>query len=210
MTIVKTIFLMMALALAAFGGGKSNDAPQYTFIKKEKGVSLYYRWIVVENKLKVRELKAEFAVTSTPDKIIGVLKNETVATQWMKGTSEVNRLGNPTGNTWHSYIEYDIPWPLSNQDCIVQYELRREVSSNNYFITMKGLPKYIPEKKGVTRIQHLIGTWTLSPVNGKSCRVVYTIYSGQAPSFPRWITDPIIQGNLINTMDAFRTLVEKS
>lgn len=201
---------MMAFVLTAVSGRKNNDAPQYTFIKKDKDISLYYRWIVLENKLKVRELKAEFHVTSTPDKIVGLLKNEKLATQWMKGTSEVNRLGNVGDNTWHTYIEYDIPWPLSNQDCIVQYELRRDASSKNYLITMKGLPTYIPEKKDVTRIKHLIGAWTLSPMNGKSSKVVYTIYSGQAPSFPRWITDPIIQGNLISTMDAFRKLVEKS
>lgn len=180
---------------------------KYTFIKRQNNISLYYQWIELPDKRKVRELKAELDIVASPEQIIATLKNEKLALNWLKGASEVKTLGSPTQNLWHTYIQYDIPWPLSNQDCIIRYN--HENSGNQHHIIMTGVPKYIPEKDGITRIQHLQGAWIIVPTNRNVCKVFYSVFSNQAPTFPRWITDPIIQGNLINTMEAFKTTVEK-
>ncbi|NJO69436.1 MAG: hypothetical protein HC830_09305, partial [Bacteroidetes bacterium] len=103
-------------------------------------------------------------------------------------------------------IQYDIPWPLSNQDCIVKYELLQTSSEKVFHVQMKGIPDYIPAKDGITRIDHLLGSWVITTSSSNTCKVSYTIMSGQPPKFPRWITDPIIQSNLVNTMDAFRNI----
>lgn len=181
---------------------------KYVFIKKSNNISLFYRWIELPDKRKVRELKAELDISASPEQIIATLRDEKVALNWLKGASEVKSVGSPGQNLWHTYIQYDIPWPLSNQDCIIRYNL--ESSNKQYMINMTGLPKYIPEKEGITRIQHLQGSWIIVPTNRNVCKVFYSVFSNQEPTFPRWITDPIIQGNLISTMEAFRTTVEKN
>lgn len=185
----------------------TDEAQKYIFIKKQDEISLSYRWIKVNETNKVRELRAEFEVKSTPEKIVSVLRNEKIALQWMKGVNEVKNLGNPNRNQWHLYIQYGIPWPLNNQDCIIHYKV--EIADTNYQIQMNGVPDFIPEKEDVTRIKHLRGTWQIIPMDKHSSRIIYTIYSNQAPRFPRWITDPIVQGNLISSLDAFRTTVQK-
>ena len=68
---------------------------------------------------------------------------------------------------------------------------------------------YIPEKEGVSRIRHMTGLWQFRQVGENRVEVTYTLFSGQRSAFPRWITDPIIQGNMIKTMKNFRTLGEE-
>lgn len=187
---------------------KIYDEPKYTFLTKEDEITLWYRWIAIPNHKDVRELKADFVVSATPEKIVNIIKNEKTATQWMKGVSEFRKLGITSENLWYSYMLYDIPWPLNNQDCVVQNSLQKNYSGTEYIISMKGIPQYIPEKEGITRIQHLQGTWKITRSNSKESKVIYTIYSMQAPKFPRWITDPIIQQNLIHTLSSFKHLAE--
>lgn len=186
------------------------DEPVYTFIKKDKDITLFYRWIDNPGKKPVRELKAEFNISSTPTKVIAVLKDEKLASQWMKGVSEFRLLDKNQDKCWNAYILYDIPWPLSNQDCIIRYEMKNEPTGKIWNVLMNGIPDYIPKKQGVTRISHLQGNWKLSDTGKNGCHVVYTIFSKQPPMFPRWITDPIIQGNLINTLIALKNTVEKN
>lgn len=208
---MRALLSVILFAFGAFAFPVSfSQEKTYTFIKKDKGVSLYYRWIITPDKHKVRELKAELEIHSSPEKIISVIRNDKQATHWMKGTSEVNRLGKYSEDQWQFYVQYEIPWPLSNQDCVIQYDIKKEADGKYYHIGMKGLPSYIAEKEGVTRIQHLQGVWKITPINKNSCKVEYAVHSGQAPKFPRWITDPIIQGNFINTMEAFKLTVEKN
>jgi hypothetical protein len=38
-------------------------------------------------------------------------------------------------------------------------------------------------------------------------RVEYSMFTNVKPSFPLWLTDPIIQNNLMKTMNAFRDRV---
>lgn len=205
--------LFITLLFSAFlfsGDPGDSEGSGYAFIKREDGISLYYRWISVPEKLKVRELKAELQINSSPGEIISVLKNEKVATHWMKGTCEVNLIGKSGENQWYTYVQYNIPWPLSNQDCILKHSLKRDVADNSYFIDVSGMPRYLPAKEGITRIQHIEGSWRLTQVSKNVCKAEYTVYSAQAPKFPRWVTDPIVQGNLISTLQAFKVTVEKN
>jgi hypothetical protein len=196
--------------ICALGGSFSfqTDDQKYKFIKEEDGIALYYRWIDTPAEREVRELKAQFKLASSPENILTVIRNESTALQWMKGVSQFLKVGISTENMWYAYILYDIPWPLSNQDCIIQHTLFKDHAGKTYYISMKGVPKYIPEKEGVVRIQHLQGTWKITAINKNESNIEYTIYTTQAPKFPRWITDPIIQENLINTMLSLRKLVE--
>lgn len=203
---MKTLLVILIFVTSSFIC--QPDDKKYKFIKKEEGITLYFRWIDTPTHREVRELKAEFNIASSPENIISGIKNERTALLWMKGASQFQRIGKSTETSWYSYILYNIPWPLSNQDCIILHTLHKEPTENIYYIRMKGVPDYIPEKEGIIRIHHLQGTWKITKINANESRVVYTIYSAQAPKFPRWVTDPIIQENLLNTMLSFKKTVE--
>lgn len=180
----------------------------YTLIKKEKSIYLSGREITLSNNSKTRELKAEFMVNAKAATVLKVITNEQYAKSWMQNVKEFSTLCRLDENDWVAYIQYDIPWPLNNQDCIIRYRCVESERGRKFLLTMNGAPDYIPVKTGVERISHLCGSWTITTLGNSECRVVYTIYSEQKPKYPRWTTDPIIQRNLINTLASMKELSE--
>lgn len=180
----------------------------YTLIKKEKSICLSGREITLPGNRRPRELKAEFSVNAGASAVLKVITDEQYAKSWMQRVKEFSTLRRLNENEWFAYVQYDIPWPLNNQDCIIRYCCMESENGRKFQLTMNGVPDYLPVKPGVERISHLCGSWTITSAGSSECRVVYTIYSGQKPEYPRWATDPIIQHNLIGTLASLREISE--
>jgi hypothetical protein len=74
---------------------------------------------------------------------------------------------------------------------------------------MAGEPDYLKHFDGVTRIPHMEGSWVFTEIGNGRVHIVYEMFSNQASKFPRWITDPIIQSNMVEMMSAFRSKVHE-
>ncbi|NQV02103.1 MAG: hypothetical protein HQ542_05630 [Bacteroidia bacterium] len=181
----------------------TKGASEFELVKQENNINIYSRWLPVDEKRSARQVKVTFAIDAPAEKALSVLLDDDSFTSWMKGTRNYHRVHTVDSGNWYSYIQFSIPWPLNDQDCIIHYEMR--TSSCNYTeILLNGEPDYISTVHGVTRISHMEGTWKLVSAGPNRTLVEYVIYSRQPSSFPRWITDPIIQNNMIRTMTAFR------
>ena len=182
----------------------------FKLIKQEKNINLYARWIRVDDKRSARQLKAEFTVNASFANIFSLIKDDKKTTQWMKNTKSYYIITSIDQNNWYVYVQFSVPWPFNNQDCIIKYEIPTPDAFTQSEIRLTGVPDYLKVNKGVTRINHFEGTWRLMYLGKNSTKIEYEMFSKQAPAFPRWITDPIIQHNLISTMDAFREMVNKN
>lgn len=191
---------------------KTNDRvnEKYKLIKEANGVKIFSRWITTASNLETREIKAEFYVTASPEAVLSLIKNAGLAKKWMKSVSEFSILKHESENSWIAYVQYNIPWPLNNQDCIIKYSYIKSNDGKHYELRLTGVPSYLPPKAGVDRITHMNGSWKLTSGQDLTCKVEYTVYSEQKPVFPRWTTDHIIQNNLIDTMSSMRELSEKT
>lgn len=208
-----TSHLILVIAITGLYESNTNspiNGTSYMFLKEENGVTLSSRNINLADSRTTRELRAEFMVTGNVETVLKVLKNDHQATRWMKGVKEFSIIRKENENNWYAYVQYEIPWPLSNQDCIIQYQCIAPEHGNGYILKMNSSSDYMPKKSDVERISHLCGCWTITENTNNSCKVVYTVYSEQKPKFPRWATDPIIQKNLINTLSSLKELAETS
>ena len=186
----------------------NKSTSDYELVKQENNINIYTRWLPVDGKRSARQVKVTFAVDAPASETLSVLLDDASFTSWMKGTSDYHRVHTVDSGNWYSYIQFSIPWPLNDQDCIIHYELRKQ--SDTYTeIFLNGEPEYLSAIDGVTRISHMEGTWKLVSAVADRTLVEYVIFSRQPSSFPRWITDPIIQNNMIKTMTAFREQVRQ-
>ena len=109
---------------------------------------------------------------------------------------------------WICNIQYDLPWPLSNQDCVLQY--REIYRADKLVIGFKSIDHpMFPSQKGVMRIHDVQGKWVLTQ-NVQGIKVEYFISTTPVKTLPKWMTDPIIRNNLIRTMIEFRGILEKA
>ena len=180
---------------------------KFTLVRSDNNISIYTRWIPVTESRSTRQLKAEFVIDCPPENIISVLRDEKSYTKWMKATNTYYRLKTVNENQWYSYVQFSIPWPLNNQDCILRYEVQDSTEPMKTEIRLVGEPDFLQHYDGVERISHMEGSWVITQIGSRKSHVQYLVYSNQAPKFPTWITDPLIQKNLLKTMNALRDIV---
>lgn len=183
---------------------------KFNLVRSDDNISIYTRWIPVTETRSTRQLKVEFVIDCPAEKVVSVLRDEKSYTKWMKATKTYYRLKTINENQWYSYVQFSIPWPLNNQDCILKYEVHECADPSKTEITLAGEPDFLQTYEGVERISHMEGSWVITKIGAGKSRVEYLVYSKQAPKFPTWITDPLIQKNLLKTMNAFREIVKNS
>lgn len=187
-----------------FSGHESGEPGDFQLVKSKGSVALYERWAPQPGGFSVRELKATFTVSGTPDDGIRLLQNEQQAADWMKRVTDFRHIIKPESNAWVTYIRYNVPWPLNDQDCLLRYQLQAEESS--ILLRFQTTSGKIAPLEGVKRMQGIHGSWLFEPL-GANTRVTYRVMATEKPAFPRWATDPIIQNNLLDTLNGFKKLL---
>lgn len=211
----KTTTLLILLTFLLTSGfrkmSENSSSPdknsKFTLVRSDENISIYTRWIPATKTRMTREIKAEFIIDSPVNEIVSVLKDEKLYTQWMKSTKSYYRLKTTDENNWYAYIQFSIPWPLNNQDCILKYRVHENEDSSKTEIKLLGEPGFLKTYEGIERISHMEGSWIITRIDSQKSLVEYYMYSNQAPKFPTWITDPLIQKNLLKTMNALRDLI---
>jgi hypothetical protein len=178
----------------------------YTFIKESKNVRLYYRQVVLPNGEHARELKAESIVKASRYTILVQIKEQNKLKLWMQNTKELKTVSVESSNSWYTYFRYTLPWPMNDQDCILKFSIQEQ--ANGYFIFYESYPDYLLEKKEVNRIRIMRGIWNISSLPNGYCKVEYTVATERNENFPKWVADPFVYRNLVQSMAALRTNAE--
>lgn len=191
----------------------SQEDGDFELIKKEGPIAIYERWITYPKSdppVRAREVKGEFTFNNTIFAALDLIKDETKIKQWQHHVSEFKVYLNPDTTTWLEYSYHDIPWPVSDQDHFLEYKLHEIVPRKELFITFETKKNYTlaPLRDGVTRMR-LSGSWTLKQLNDHQTMATYRILS-MPLNFPKFLTDPIIRGNLITTIKEFILIMENA
>ena len=187
------------------GNARYIDTADFVLVREKDGIALYERWYAVTADQQAREVKAIFHVKSRPQAAVALIKDETKAMQWNRNT-ESYRILPESENVWFGYIQYDLPWPVSNQDCVLKYEQNTLHNSLLIEFSETDHPSF-PLKKRVQRIPQISGKWIIAETDD-GILVEYYITTTPSDTLPTWLTDPIIRNNLIETLQHFRTILE--
>ncbi|MCB0629221.1 MAG: START domain-containing protein [Saprospiraceae bacterium] len=172
----------------------------------KNGIQIFTRWIE-SNGQKAREIKATFKVSAPAEKLTTVLKDQEHATDWMAGAKTFNILTENGPKSWYSYTEFDLPWPLQNQDLVTLYKIE-QADTKTTKVKVEAFPNYRPAVSNVERIQHFEACWTFVDLGNGTTEVTYCAFTFRKPSTPRWILDPVVQNTLWKTMSGFREQAE--
>ncbi|MCB9283541.1 MAG: hypothetical protein H6563_05650 [Lewinellaceae bacterium] len=204
------VLKMLLIGAVGFAGPADATTPKlkdpagdgdFKLVKVRGSVSLYERWFEVEPGLNVRELKAEFTVDASSMSAFNLLKDESRAPKWMQSLDVFDVVENQ-GSNWVSYVRYNIPWPLDDQDVVLRY---RQSNVDGAILVSFNSDAHAscPVKDGVSRMKGVSGSWLFQPTGNNQTKVTYKITTRNKSHFPRWVTDPLVQDNLMDTMNAF-------
>lgn len=194
------IFACWALGISAYAASPEGD---FRILKNRNGIDLFYRWMQMPDGNKVRQMKAVLEIKGGTEEVLGLLKDEKRALNWITSAEQFRNLTQVSGADWVSYIQFAVPWPFANQDCILEYATK-ENAAGETVINFQCNPQYISPVEGVSRMNDINGFFVIRPLsNGHSTLECYFL-SKKASVIPRWITDPIITGSILSLMEALR------
>ncbi|MFZ6013430.1 MAG: hypothetical protein ACOYXT_24015, partial [Bacteroidota bacterium] len=188
---------------------QEKDAEGFQLVREDGDIRIYERWIIFPKSnppIKAREVKGDWFVSASLEDAAAMLGDEKKITQWQDHVTEFKVY--PQNDTvWFEYSYHDIPWPVSDQDHFLEYNLK-EKNPNELFITFESKVNNLlaPVREGVTRMQ-LSGSWRLTQVNSQKVKVSYRILS-KPIGIPRIFTDPVIRNNLMSTIKAYTKVLE--
>lgn len=189
---------------------QADDGGDFQLVKRSGDISLYERWIALpgEEGQQAREVKSVFYYKNSIAAGLRLLRDENKRMMWQDHVSEHKSYTQSDTTHWFEYTYHDVPWPVSDQDHFMEYRLT-SCSAHELLISFKSTTdKHLaPERKGVTRMI-LSGSWLLEQVDPKRVRVTYRIFSTPL-DIPRMLTDPIVRGNMVSTIEEFVALVER-
>ncbi len=190
------------LALAS-----AHSTASFKKVKQDKGITVYERWFDVQGEgRQTRELKASFMLNASHTKALATLQDCAGAKEWMQSTIQVKAIEGAGSDNWLMYIRYNLPWPLNDQDCLMRYQVVKK--GGHTLVHYRSVEdSRMPPQEGIKRLWGIEGIWKFQPAGENQARVTYSILHLQETSFPRWLIDPIVRDNLMDTMVAFREKV---
>ena len=205
------IFLALFFLTAFSVFSQSHEDVKFDLVREDPPIFVHERWITFPGKvpaIKAREVKSEFVINASISTMLSLLRDESKIKIWQKHVSDFEVYPLIDSVIWLEYSYHDIPWPVSDQDHFLRYEIAEKINGKLLFIKFQSVidPVLSPVRRGVTRME-LSGSWRIEQVSLQQVKVTYRILS-MPSSIPRMFTDPVIRSNLMSTVKALTKLAE--
>jgi len=171
--------------------------------KNKDGIKVYTR---VEKGSNFKAFKAIVEVDNSIDEIIKILKNVSEYTNWY-GYTKTSKLLKTENDIQYNYVETIFPWPYSNRDMVYKMSIEKD-SSGAVKVLLKGLPNYIPKKKGIVRMKKAEGYILLQPNNGKT-EIIYVFHSEPGKNTPAWLANNSIADLPFKTLSGLKKILKE-
>lgn len=128
-------------------------------------------------------------VEASMSQLAMVLMDVSNTEEWVYGAKNPKLLKQFSPTDLIYYAEAALPWPLTNRDFIIRITMIQDPQTKVVMMHTENLPKYVPEKKGIVRIQRSMGIWKLTPVEKGLIQVEYTLQVDPGGALPAWLVN---------------------
>jgi hypothetical protein len=192
---------------------QNNQDEGFELVKKDDNIFVHERWITFPKSsppVRAREVKSEFHVNASIADALKLLQNESKIKEWQKHVSEFKVYPQRDTSFWFEYSYHDIPWPVSDQDHLLEYKIQESSTPEKVFVTFETITnkELEPVREDVARMV-LSGSWLFETTSEGKTKITYRILS-MPSSIPRIFTDPVIRSNLMSTIKNYIKILEKS
>ncbi|MPM12525.1 hypothetical protein SDC9_58878 [bioreactor metagenome] len=203
------LHLITLLVILFSSGIKAMASDGWELIDSESGISMYERWIYVNEDLSVKERKGEFSVPGTINDVVNKISNVSLSKQWMENVTEASMVKRLSESIWYTYTYFSLPWPFANRDLVAVWMLGFSADKRTATIEIRSRETMIPEKDGIKRLGNYKATWVIRDKGSNSIGVSFSAVSFNGPEFPRIVQDPVLRKTFIQNMINLKLLLLK-
>ena len=199
----KLLILFLAfLSLTSFRHPTPQDN-DWVYEREKKGIKIFTKKSKWGH---LRDCKAIMTVSSTPEQMLKVLTDIDDYKTWMPRCKKSQLVARLNDHEFIIHLVFTAPWPVKNRDCVVRLKVEKDAKTGIILVTEISEPKYLKEDADVVRIQQLVATWRLTPVEGGT-QIINEYASNPGGNIPDWMVNT---QSVENPLATFENLQEKS
>ncbi|HZY39582.1 MAG TPA: START domain-containing protein [Mucilaginibacter sp.] len=152
----------------------------------KEGIKVYTSEFAGSN---VKAIKVECELDASATQLVALLMDVNTSADWVYRTKSCKVIKQVSPSELYYYSEVNMPWPVSNRDFVAHLIVNQNPVTKTIEIDGPAVPGMVPEKKGIVRIDHSIGKWTIVPIDADHIRVQYTLHTEPGGSLPAWMVN---------------------
>jgi hypothetical protein len=173
----------------------------WDFVKEKEGIKLYTR---KEGNGNLKSFKGEATFQVKIEKVTSLLGNGKNFDWWSKDIREIRVLALQENKWIQYYVIYDVPWPLSDRDLVVEAHITTNPVTGERTVEGKPLLNVIPEKPDIVRIKKYVQKWTITPLENGYVHVLLEGTLDPGGSLPTWLINMVITETPFKVIRALR------
>jgi hypothetical protein len=190
-------FVVVAAPRAAVGQGAFEQ------FLDEDGVKGYARAIPGS---RIQEVRSTIVLPARIEVVGAVLRDVEGLARPGADCSEARYLERLDRDRYAIYVAYDLTWPVSNRDAVIQVRNRYDLDRGRVISRLRAVsdPR-VPPRKGFTRITDLTAEFVVEYITREKTAVIYTSRTDPGGSIPTWLVN---RGNKSTLRQSARDLRE--
>jgi hypothetical protein len=200
----KKIHLLLCVVAFIPGLLLAQNTDGWVFKNEKEGVKVYYR-----KTSDIYELKLVTSLKASLSGLVTLLSEVDNYPKWGYKVMESRSLKKISDWESYYYSKLDFPWPLDDRDIVVHSKMVQDPVTLRVTATSVSDHNYLPEQKGVVRMQNTHTSWTLVPGPGGWTYVEYYIYSDPGGSLPDWMINMALDVGPRETIKNIRGFVQQ-
>jgi hypothetical protein len=179
----------------------SLNAQPWTFVKEQDGIKIYTR---IENKSQLKSYKGEAVINAPMGKICALLGTSNNFDWWGEDFTKIAVLEHEDQRLIQYYFIYNMPWPVTDRDLVVESIIRMDSATHIYTVTSKPLLNKMPENPELVRIDRYMQKWTVQSVSSGKVQVIIEGLVDMGGNVPPWLYNMLITKMPFNTISLLR------
>jgi hypothetical protein len=128
--------------------------------------------------------------------------------KWMHNTVKTKDLEGSTNKEVFAYSVIEAPWPATNRDNVTKMSFKKSTDKELY-VDLLGVPKHIPENKGIIRVEKTEGYWKGVDIGGGLIEITHQAVGTAGGSVPDWLANASVVDNPFYTLLNLKKYLEK-
>ena len=157
-----------------------------------------------------KEYKAVMKIKASLSSLVALVDDIAACPKWIHTCSQGKLLERISPTESYNYTINEAPWPVSDRDAIVHTTISQPTPKGPVTIDIRGVPGYIPQKKGLIRVKMIKGFWRFTPLGKGFAEVIYQVHNDPGGDLPSWLVNSVVISQPYHTMINMREMVNKT
>lgn len=176
-------------------------AQNWTFIKEVDGIKIF-----TQNEFgsSLKSYRGETDINASMEKVCALLGTAKNLDWWSEDVTNIKILEYKDQKFIQYYFIYDMPWPVTDRDLVVESIIKMDTATGIYTVSSKPLLKKIPVNTELVRINKYRQKWTVQPQGNGKVHVILEGLIDPGGNLPAWVLNMLITEMPLKTIRLLR------